>query len=125
VALFRLGQARQGEADVVGAAADWRRAIALLEAVSDPTGELVFIDAACHASIASLAGRGGTLVSPSERDAEIDTAMALLRRAIGQGYRNPDIYRTENGLDSLRGRDDFRLLMMDMAMPADPLAHDR
>ena len=121
-ALLRLGHA---ETDVAGAAADWKRAVALLEAVSAPTGEVVFINAACHASISSLAGRAGTPVSASERDVEIDTAMALLRQAAGMGYRNPENYRDENALDSLRGRDDFRLLMMDMAMPADPLARDR
>jgi hypothetical protein len=31
-------------------------------------------------------------------------------------------YRTEDALEPLRGRDDFRLLMLDLAMPADPFA---
>ena len=38
------------------------------------------------------------------------------------GYRSRHAYRTENALDPLRGRDDFRLLMMDLSMPADPFA---
>ena len=38
------------------------------------------------------------------------------------GYRNPDAYRTEDALDPLRGRDDFRLLMMDLAFPAEAFA---
>jgi hypothetical protein len=41
------------------------------------------------------------------------------------GYRNPDAYRTEDALDPLRGRDDFRMLMMDLAMPAEPFARPR
>jgi hypothetical protein len=41
---------------------------------------------------------------------------------IPMGYRNPDTYRTEDALDPLRSRDDFKLLMMDLAMPAEPFA---
>jgi CheY-like chemotaxis protein len=36
------------------------------------------------------------------------------------GCLNPDSFRIEEALDSLRGREDFRLLMMDLAMPAEP-----
>ncbi len=124
-ALLRLGQACQAEADFAAAAADWRRAIALLDAVSVPVGELVFVNAGCHASVASLAARAESVVSSSERDAEIDAAIALLRQAVSLGYRNPESYRTEDALGPLRGRDEFRLLMMDLAMPADPLAGER
>jgi hypothetical protein len=38
------------------------------------------------------------------------------------GYRSPDAYRTEDALDTLRDRPDFRLLMMDLAMPTEPFA---
>ena len=50
--------------------------------------------------------------------------MALLRRAVAMGYRSTDVYRTEDALDPLRDREDFRLLMMDLAFPADPFAPD-
>jgi hypothetical protein len=46
----------------------------------------------------------------------------LLRRAAATGYRSPDAYRTEDALDPLRGRDDFRLLMMDLVFPAEAFA---
>jgi eukaryotic-like serine/threonine-protein kinase len=46
--------------------------------------------------------------------------MALLRRAVAMGYATLDDYRTADALDPLRDRDDFRLLMMDLAMPAEP-----
>jgi eukaryotic-like serine/threonine-protein kinase len=121
-ALLRLGQA---ETDVIRATADWRRALASLEAVSAPSGEIAFINAACHASIASLAGQTDSPVPPSQKDAEINVAMTLLRQAAGLGYRNPESYRGETALDPLRGREDFRLLMMDLAMPANPLERDR
>ena len=48
--------------------------------------------------------------------------MAVLRQAVAMGYRSPHVYRAESALDPLRDRDDFRLLMMDLAMPADPFA---
>jgi eukaryotic-like serine/threonine-protein kinase len=48
--------------------------------------------------------------------------MDLLRKAAGLGYRNTGCCRTEEALDPLRDRDDFRALMLDLAMPADPIA---
>lgn len=120
--LLRLGQAHQGENDLAAAAADWRRAVALLESVSAPTGELLFIEAGCHASLSSLTGPRDTPSSASGREALAIRAMGLLRQAAGMGYRDPGTYRSETALDLLRDRDDFRLLMMDLAMPDDPLA---
>ncbi len=40
------------------------------------------------------------------------------------GHHRWDAYRTEDALDPLRGRDDFRLLIMDLDMPSDPFAPD-
>ena len=48
--------------------------------------------------------------------------MESLRTAVGMGYRDRDAYRTETALGPLRDREDFRLLMMDLAMPAEPFA---
>jgi hypothetical protein len=39
------------------------------------------------------------------------------------GYRNRIGLRLESALDPLRSRDDFQLLMMDLAFPAEPFAH--
>ena len=46
----------------------------------------------------------------------------MLRRAAALGYRSPAAYRAEDALDDLRDRDTFRLLIMDLAMPAEPFA---
>jgi hypothetical protein len=51
--------------------------------------------------------------------------MALLGRAVALGFRSRDRFGTEDALASLRGRDDFQLLMMDRAMPAEPFAAAR
>jgi serine/threonine-protein kinase len=54
-----------------------------------------------------------------------DEAMDLLRRAVAIGYGDIDLLRTDPALDPLRGRHDFRMLVMDLAMPADPFARPR
>ena len=123
-ALLRSGQAHQANSDATAAAADWRRAIAVVEAVAAPTGELVFVSAGCHALMSALAGMPGSQVSASEKDPELNHAMTLLRQAAATGYRDPNAYRTDNTLDPLRNRDDFRSLIMDLAMPVNPLAHE-
>ena len=48
--------------------------------------------------------------------------MALLREAVGMGYRNLDAFRTEDALDPFRDRPDFRLLMLDLVFPDTPFA---
>jgi tetratricopeptide (TPR) repeat protein len=114
---LRHGLARGDLSDPVGAAADTRRAIALWEGLPSRRGEEWFEAACAQAALASLAGRAGSGVSTAEAVTEADAAMALLRRAVAQGHRRPDAYRTEDVLDPLRSRDDFRLLMMDLARP--------
>jgi hypothetical protein len=119
------GLARHALGDTTGAAADLRRAVELFDALPSRTGEQRFLSACSHAALAGLAGQPGSDVSSAETESEAETAVALLHKAIGVGYRSPDAYRTEDGLDPLRGRPDFRLLEMDLAMPAEPFAPGR
>jgi serine/threonine-protein kinase len=116
------GLACRALGDPAGAAVDLRRALALYDGLESLGGEQWFLFACSHAALAGLAGRAGSGVSAAEAVTEADAAMALLHKAVGVGYRNPDAYRTEDALDPLRGRDDFRLLMMDRAMPTEPFA---
>ena len=119
------GLVRGALGDPVGAAADVRRALALIDGLALRTGEFRFLSACAHAALAGLADRAGSGVSAAEASSEADTAMALLRKAIELGFSSADAYRTEDALDPLRSRDDFRLLMLDLAMPADPFAQAR
>ena len=59
------------------------------------------------------------------RRAQADAAMTLLHKAVELGYFNPAAYRTEDALDPLRDRADFRLLILDLALPAEPFATPR
>ena len=91
-------------------------------ALADLTGEETFLFAGAHAALAALAGQPGSGVPAAEATSEANAAMVLLRRDAGMGYASLDAYRTEDALDPLRSRDDFRLLLMDLAFPADAFA---
>ena len=84
-----------------------------------------YLSACAHAALAGLAGRNGSGVAAAVAVTEADAAMASLRKAVTMGYRSPARFGTEDTLEPLRGRDDFRLLMMDMAMPAEPFGAAR
>ena len=119
---LRTGQVFLDAGDLAGASAAWRRAIALYDGLKSPTGEQTFLRSCCHAGLAGLAARPGSGISAGEDQAESDRAMSWLRRAVAMGYRNPDAYRTESALDPIRSRPDFRLMMMDLAFPAELFA---
>jgi hypothetical protein len=116
---------RRASGEPAGAVADARRAVALFDALPVRSGEHWFLSACAHAALAGLAGRDGSGVSAAVGTSEAETAMTRLHKAVGVAYRNPEAYRHEDGLDPLRSRDDFKLLMMDLAMPAEPFAAPR
>jgi tetratricopeptide (TPR) repeat protein len=118
--LRRRGLARLDLGDIAGAAEDTRRALAFCEGGSPQLANDWFEVACCHAALAGLAGRDGSGISLADANPEADAAMALLSRVIGMGHRSAALYRTESALDPLRRRKDFRLMMMDLAVPANP-----
>jgi hypothetical protein len=48
--------------------------------------------------------------------------MDYMHRALAMGHRNATEVRIESAVDPLRSREDFRLLMMDVAFPTEPFA---
>ena len=121
-ALLRRGQARLAVGDPAGSAADWRRAVATFEDMPPRDPEAAFLEACCHAMLAGAAGQVGSGVPPGDGPIEAGRAMDILRQAVAIGFRNARRYRTEPALAPLRDRDDFRLLIMDLAMPDRPFA---
>jgi tetratricopeptide (TPR) repeat protein len=117
--------ARLALGDSAGAAPDIRRALGIWDGLPARSAQEWFATACCHAALARLAGREASGVSSSAAASEADTAMTLLIKAVGMGYTNVEAFRTETALDPLRARDNFRLLMMDLAMPAEPFAAAR
>ncbi len=119
---LRVGQVRRDMEDLAGAGEAWRRAHAHYGGNQFRDDEDTFLMACCHAGLAGLAGRPGSGVSAGEGADQAEAAMAVLRRAVAMGYRNPNAYRTESALDPLRNRPDFRDLMMDLVFPTEPFA---
>jgi hypothetical protein len=115
---------REAGGDHAGAASDWKRAAALFQAILTLDGEDIFLHGCCHAALAGLAGKDGAGISAAEAS-QADTAMALLKKAIGMGYRNASAFRAEPTLDPLRSRADFQLLVMDLVVPANPFVVGR
>ncbi len=105
--LLRFGQVQQTENDVAGAAAHWRLAVAFAGAFPASTGEVVFLEAACHAALSSIALLEGTPSSAILKEAEGDRAMTLLQRAVDLGYRDLNAYRTESAINPLRHATNF------------------
>jgi serine/threonine-protein kinase len=122
--LVVFGRARRAEGDPAGAAADWRRAIAIYEGLPPSFVDVEFavLEACGHAGLAGIAGVPGSGVSAAEGPVEAAKAMASLRKAVAMGSRHLEWFRSEPGLDPLRDRADFRLLLLDLAFPADPFA---
>ena len=123
--LSRLARLKRDAGDAAGAAADARRAVALLEGLSARDGRQSFGLACARATLAAAGGRDGSGPSAAEAPLLADRAMDDLRRAAAKGYRNAALYRYEPALAPLRGREDFRLLLLDLAFPADPFAAAR
>jgi hypothetical protein len=111
--------------DPTGAAAEAQRALGLYDKPGPRSVSELFEMACCHAMLAGLAGRAGSGVLVAEANNEAARATASLRQAIALGYRNANQMQIEAALGPLRGREDFRLLMMDLALPAQPFATAR
>jgi hypothetical protein len=117
--------ARHLLSDPTGAANDARRAVALFDTLPSLYGESWFLSGCAHAALAGLIDQADSGVSAAEAASEAETAVRLLHQAVAMGYRNPAAYHTQEALDALRERPDFRLMMMDLAFPAEPFAEAR
>jgi eukaryotic-like serine/threonine-protein kinase len=121
----RRGLARRDLGDVEGATADVRRALGLWAGLPSRSGEEWFEMASGHAALAGLAGHPGAGMSAADGEEEAEQAMSRLYKAVGMGYRDAYAFRTESALDPLRSRTEFKLIMMDLAMPVSPFAPGR
>jgi tetratricopeptide (TPR) repeat protein len=120
--LRRRGLARGDLGDTAGAAADARRALGLFDELPSRSGDEWFQTACCHAAIFGLSGHDAAPVSAAEREEQAARAIGALTRAAGLGFRDAHKWRTESALDPLRSRDDFQLLLTDVAFPAEAFA---
>ncbi len=115
-----LGLTRLAAGDAAGAVADTRRAVSLFARISSPSNENLYGWACSLATLAGLDQQPGSRLPEDGETAPADRAMEILRRLIVSSRARHASIRTEHGLDPLRSRDDFRLLLMDLATPPDP-----
>ncbi|MGO9469988.1 MAG: tetratricopeptide repeat protein, partial [Isosphaeraceae bacterium] len=118
--LSRLGRAQRLAGLHAESAASLRRAVALFDRITSLEIDSRYELAVDHALLAVLAGLPGSGLSAAVGPAETDRAMDALRWAVAGGFRGASKLCNETALDSLRDRPDFKLLMMDLAMPPDP-----
>jgi serine/threonine-protein kinase len=121
----RFGRLRQELGQPAEAAASCRRAVAIAEGIplKSPSDHTSL--AGYHARLAAVARSPDSGVSAAEGAVEADRAMAALRRAVAAGFRDAGQLRTDLEFEPIRDRDDFRLLIMDLAFPAEPFAPGR
>ena len=118
--LLRSGQVRRATGDASGAAADWRRAIALYEGLPPRSSDVAVFEAGCHAMLSGLAEHRRLRFDGVRQEQVKPTALAILRAALAAGFRTPAL-ATEAALAPLRTRPEFPLLMMDADLSARPL----
>jgi eukaryotic-like serine/threonine-protein kinase len=118
----RIGKIQQRRGRVAEARASFRTAVAVMERL--PTLDLVQIyDLACYLALwAGVAEEPDSNSSTADGRAVADRAMDTLRRAVAAGYRDRAHMQVDTDLDALRDRDDFKLLLLDVAIPAEPFA---
>ena len=100
----------------------FREAIAILEGLAHPTRGNIY-DLGCSQSLLSgVAPDAGAGLTAADGQAMADQAMNSLRRAIAAGWKLWTHMGADTDLDPIRSRPDYRMLELDMAMPADPFA---
>jgi serine/threonine-protein kinase len=119
-----LGLARQRGGRPAEAAAEFRRAITIMQRVTElqPDGYNLY-NLACFRSLLSGIGTApGSGLAADEVKSYGAQAVLALRRAIAAGLRDVAFMRRDTDLDPLRGREDFQLLLFDLAFPEEPIA---
>jgi serine/threonine protein kinase len=96
---------------------DFRRAVAIRTERPSLLSSEYYQLACVHSQFSSFASKPSSGLSALEARAEADRAMDALRRAVALGYRNLASIRADRDLAAIRDRVDFKLLMMDLAMP--------
>ena len=120
--LVALGNLHRAEGMATEAVATYRSAVAIQGQIPTPSSMDLYNLACAQALLAGSAGRPGSGLSESEARAEADRAMDDLRRAVAAGFRDARQMRADPDFEPIRERKDFRLLMWDLAFPAEPFA---
>ncbi len=124
-ALTGLGRAEHRAGRRAAAVEPLERAATLWEAIAEPDFEARCELARDYALLAAAAADSMSGRVAAYTAATVQRAMAALRQAVAAGFHDLAKLRTDPDLAPLRDRDDFRLLLLDLAMPVEPFAPGR
>ena len=119
-----VGLARQRAGRPAEAAAEFRRAVAIMERLSSlqPDGYNLYNLACFRSLLSGIAAEPGSGLTADEVSRLGEQAVLALRRAVDAGFRDVGFMRRDTDLDALRRRPDFQMLLLDLAFPENPFA---
>jgi serine/threonine protein kinase/WD40 repeat protein len=95
------------------ALASLKEARQVLEAIRQPSFVDLYNLACAYSNLTTLVEPGAAPPTAAERAALADRAMATLRRSLAAGMKNFALMDRDHDLDPLRGRPDFRALLLE------------
>jgi serine/threonine-protein kinase len=120
--LRRRGIAAQKYNRPADAVSDFRESISILRGLKSPSPVNIYDIACGQSQLAGLAQDARSGLTADEGRVAMAAAIAALREAIGAGWHNPALIRSDPGLDPIRSRPDFQMLVADVEFPDDPFA---
>jgi serine/threonine protein kinase/WD40 repeat protein len=115
ISLGFLSSALKNEHRSAEALASLKEARQVLEAIRQPSFVDLYNLACVYANLTTLVAPGSGPPTASEREALANQAMTALRRSLAAGMRNFALIDRDRDLDPLRGRLDFRALVLESA----------
>ena len=111
-----------------GDPAGCRHAVERLIGLGNTDSQAIYDQAAATARLAATVhAANSSSVDREQKEVDAARAVNLLRQAVAAGYRNTPWIEQDPAWDTLRGREDYRLVMIDLNRPTDtaPIAPPR
>jgi serine/threonine-protein kinase len=121
----RIGQLHRAAGRDVEATRSFEQALSLLEAAMEDRWTTLYQQACTQSLWCQLISLVRSELSDEERarrDRYADRAIAALRSLIDGGFRSAELIASDPDFEFVRSREDFQLLLMDLAFPAEPFA---
>jgi serine/threonine protein kinase/WD40 repeat protein/tetratricopeptide (TPR) repeat protein len=113
ISLGFLSSALRNEHRPAEALASLKEARQVLEAIRQPSFVDLYNLACAYANLTTLVEPGAAPPTAAEREALANRAMEALRRSLAAGMNNFALMERDRDLDPLRGRSDFRALILE------------